>query len=64
MGRMEIFHSLIKALLFIALAIVLFTNMFEYQPISREARIIIIVLVLLEAIVIIRKIDNRNKKDY
>ncbi|GAA0501433.1 hypothetical protein GCM10008986_31110 [Salinibacillus aidingensis] len=46
------------------MAIVLFANMFEYQPLSREAKIIIIVIVLLEAIVIIRKIDNRNKKDY
>ncbi|ENH98057.1 hypothetical protein J416_02399 [Gracilibacillus halophilus YIM-C55.5] len=60
MGRLEIFYSFIKALLLIALAIVLFANMFEYQPLSREARTIIIVLVLLEAIVIIRKIDNRN----
>ncbi|PKR77211.1 hypothetical protein CEY16_10750 [Halalkalibacillus sediminis] len=64
MGRVEIFHSLIRAFLFIALAIVLFANMGEYQPLSIEARIIIIVLVSLEAIVIIRKIDNRNKKDY
>ncbi|MFC7062318.1 hypothetical protein [Halobacillus seohaensis] len=62
MGPSEIIYSLIKALLYFALAIVLFAHMFEYQPLSQEARVIIAMIALFEAIMIVRKIDNRNQK--
>lgn len=61
MGIKEVIYSLIKALLYISLAIVLFSHMSEHQPLSREARVIIAMLALFEAIMIIRKVDNRKK---
>ncbi|TFB15042.1 hypothetical protein E3U55_12375 [Filobacillus milosensis] len=61
MGRLEVLQSLLKSFLYIALAIVLFSNLYEYQPLSPAAKTIIASLAIIEAIGLIRKVDNRNQ---
>lgn len=62
MRPLQVIYYLIKAILYFLLAIVLFAHMYEYQPLSQAARTIIIIIALFEAIMIVRKIDNRNQK--
>ncbi|GGM23915.1 hypothetical protein GCM10011351_07130 [Paraliobacillus quinghaiensis] len=58
MERLTLFTLLIKVLLYFALIIVLLGDI--YQPLGPTARIILASLALIEAIGIIRKVDNRK----
>ncbi|CQR48186.1 hypothetical protein BN1058_02535 [Paraliobacillus sp. PM-2] len=62
MGPKEILLSLAKVFLYFALAFILLSSLYDYQPLTPSAKIIISTLVIIEAISLIRKIDNRNKK--
>ncbi|MGP4063262.1 hypothetical protein [Halobacillus sp. H74] len=62
MGSNEILLSLVKIFLYFALAFVLLSSLYDDQILSPSAKIIISALVIIEAIVLIRKIDNRNQE--